>query len=167
MLCIYYSFGCKISDKLGGNKLRSIIIKTIFNKVGTGVDIFPNVYFGNGKKLSIGNHSMIGTESRILLGGKVEIGNDVQLGHRVMILTGNHNFNDSTIPFRKQGSTYKSVKIKDDVWIGANVTIIPGVTIEKGAVIGAGAVVTKNVEAYSIVGGNPAKVIGYRKDDRL
>lgn len=162
MLCIYYSFGCKISDKLGGNRLRSIMIKAIFNRVGTGVDIFPNVYFGKGQKLTIGNNSMIGTESRILLGEKVEIGNDVQLGPRVTILTGNHNFNDRTSLFRKQGSTYKPVKIEDDVWVGANVTIIPGVTIEKGAVIGAGAVVTKDVEAYSIVGGNPAKVIGCR-----
>jgi len=52
--------------------------------------------------------------------------------------------------------------IKNDVWIGANVTIIDGITINNGAVIAAGAVVTKDVPAYSIVGGNPAKVIRYR-----
>jgi virginiamycin A acetyltransferase len=54
------------------------------------------------------------------------------------------------------------IVIKNDVWIGANVTIIDGLTIHNGAVVAAGAVVTKDVPAYSIVGGNPAKVIKYR-----
>ena len=52
--------------------------------------------------------------------------------------------------------------IKNDVWIGANCIILDGITIENGAVIAAGSVVTKNVPAYAIVGGNPAKIIKYR-----
>ena len=54
-------------------------------------------------------------------------------------------------------------KMNDDVWIGANVTILKGVEISKGAVIGAGAVVTKNISKYGVAVGNPAKVIKYRK----
>lgn len=54
------------------------------------------------------------------------------------------------------------VVIGNDVWIGANVVIMPGIHIGDGAIIGAGAVVTKNVEPYAIVGGVPARLIGYR-----
>lgn len=59
------------------------------------------------------------------------------------------------------------VLIEDDVWIGANVIILPGVKISKGSIIGAGSVVTKNVPEYAIVGGNPARVIKYRKTPEL
>ncbi len=52
--------------------------------------------------------------------------------------------------------------IEDDVWIGANVIILPGVHVKKGAVIGAGSIVTKDVPGYAIVAGNPAKIIRYR-----
>lgn len=54
------------------------------------------------------------------------------------------------------------VVIEDDVWCGANVTILKGVTIGRGAVIAAGAVVTKSCPPYSIVGGVPAKILKYR-----
>ena len=56
----------------------------------------------------------------------------------------------------------KPVTIKNDVWIGANTTILGGVTIGKGVIVGAGAVVTKDVPDYTIVGGVPAKEIGFR-----
>jgi maltose O-acetyltransferase len=51
------------------------------------------------------------------------------------------------------------IKVEDNVWIGANATILPGVTIGKNSIVGAGAVVTKDVPENTIVGGNPAKVI--------
>ncbi|WP_442859821.1 DapH/DapD/GlmU-related protein [Anaerobutyricum hallii] len=64
----------------------------------------------------------------------------------------------------KQGYTEnKPVYIEDNVWIGRRVLIMPGVCIGTGSIVAAGAVVTKNVEPYSIVGGNPAKIIKYRK----
>lgn len=162
MLILYYTIGDKISHKIGGNKIRVLLLKYITDSVGNNVDIAQKVYLGNGKNLIIGNNSLIGPESRIVLQDFVYIGNDVQIGPRAMILTGNHNFKNKDIPFRKQGSTSKPVKIDDDVWIGANVTILPGVNVSKGAVIGAGAVVTKDIDSYTVVGGNPAKVIGYR-----
>ena len=60
-------------------------------------------------------------------------------------------------------ATEKPVLIADDVWIGARVIILPGVRIGTGAVIGAGAVVTKDMPDYSVVGGNPARVLKMRK----
>ncbi len=65
---------------------------------------------------------------------------------------------------------YKSVTrtiIEDDVWIGINTIIMSGITVGKGSIVGAGSVVTKNVEPYSIVAGNPAKIIRYRFEDDI
>ena len=62
-----------------------------------------------------------------------------------------------------QGDTaIEPVIIEDDVWLGRNVVIMPGVHIAKGAIVGAGAVVTKDVPAYAVVGGVPAKIIQSR-----
>jgi len=63
-----------------------------------------------------------------------------------------------------QKNKCKEVVIEDDVWIGANVVVSPGVHIKRGAIVGANSVVTKDVDAYSIVGGAPAKFIKYRFD---
>jgi acetyltransferase-like isoleucine patch superfamily enzyme len=61
---------------------------------------------------------------------------------------------------------YDKIYVGDDVWIGARATIMDGVTIHQGAVIAAGAIVTKDVPAYAIVAGTPAKIIRYRFDDK-
>ena len=67
---------------------------------------------------------------------------------------------------REQGmSEIKSVKIEDDVWIGARVCILPGVTIGQGAVIGACTVVSKDVPPYAVVVGNPGVIKKYRKSE--
>lgn len=86
------------------------------------------------------------------------------------LLSGEHNINTiSTFPFKvkifnekKEASSKGNIILKDDVWIGEGAKICSGVTIGQGAIVGAGAVVTKDVEPYSIVGGNPAKLIKYR-----
>ena len=86
------------------------------------------------------------------------------MGPNVTVLTRNHAFSRTDIPMNQQGmSEVRPVTISDDVWIGANVIILPGVCVGRGAIIGAGAVVTKNVPEYAIVAGNPAKIVKYRK----
>lgn len=90
-------------------------------------------------------------------GGEVEIGDNFHSGPECMILTRNHNYdNGSKIPY---DDTYisKKVTIKDNVWFGARVTVIPGVTIGEGAIIQAGSTVTSDIPKGSIAGGHPAK----------
>jgi acetyltransferase-like isoleucine patch superfamily enzyme len=81
----------------------------------------------------------------------------------VMLAGGNHGYFDTTKPMRFQEGTINGVVTGNDVWIGANAVVLDGVTIGDGAVVAAGAVVTKDVEAYAIVAGNPAKVIKHRR----
>lgn len=102
---------------------------------------------------------------------KLEIGNYVSIADNVtFILSGNHYIDTfTTYPFKVLCFDEKveawgkgPIKVGDDVWIGYGATILSGVTIGQGAVIAAGSVVVKDVEPYSVVGGNPAKLIKYR-----
>ena len=86
----------------------------------------------------------------------------MRIGSQINITTNNHVFKDRDLPIMEQGTTYAPVVIEDNVWIGVNVTILPGVTVGKGSVIGAGAVVTKDVEPFTVVGGVPAKKVKER-----
>ena len=95
-------------------------------------------------------------------GGLITIGHDVLIGPNAVFRTSDHVTVDLDRRIRDQGHTSGAIVLEDDVWIGANVTVVGGVRIGRGAVVAAGAVVTKDVEPYSIVGGVPAKLIKRR-----
>jgi acetyltransferase-like isoleucine patch superfamily enzyme len=80
----------------------------------------------------------------------------------VKIWSVNHRIEDVTRPWLLQGSNKKAVVIEDDVWLAANVFVMPGVTIGRSAVVAAGSVVNKSIPAYAIVAGNPGRVVGWR-----
>jgi len=105
----------------------------------------------------IGQRSRIGM-SNVLI-GPITIGNDVILAQNIVMSGLNHGYEDISIPPHNQSVTKKKIILEDEVWIGANSVVLAGVTIGKHAVVAAGSVVTKNVPAYSVVVGNPAKVI--------
>ena len=90
---------------------------------------------------------------------------------RVTIVTGNHKFDIPGMYMQQINDSMKTkeddvdIIIGNDVWIGTRSIILPGVKIGNGVIIGAGAVVTKDVPPYAIVGGNPAKIIKFRKQD--
>jgi acetyltransferase-like isoleucine patch superfamily enzyme len=133
--------------------------------IGSYAIIRPtNLYGGEaGVGLKIGNNSSIGPYSYIGCSGYIEIGDNVMMSPRVSIYSENHNFSESTLPMIEQGVTRSFVKIEDDCWIAANSVILAGVTVGKGSVVAAGSIVTKDVPPYSIVAGNPAKIIKSRK----
>lgn len=117
-----------------------------------------------GSSLKIGNNVGINHYCFIGVRGDIEIGNDVIFGPRVNIFSENHNFDKLDIPIKHQGVTKDKTIIGNDVWIGANVSIMSGVKIGDGCVIAAGAVVTKDLPKHSIAGGVPAKIIKNRKN---
>lgn len=165
-LALYYGITSHIrsSDNPGtlGARLNRVLVPLIFKKCGSGVNIRPHVYFGSGRNISIGDHSMMGQDSIIGSTAEVVIGKDVMMGPEVLIYTSNHGMETGT-PMRLQPLKCAPVHIGNDVWIGARCIILPGVTIGDGAVLAAAAVVTENVPANAIVGGVPARVLRYRR----
>lgn len=110
----------------------------------------------------IGDKTRIGLHCTII--GPVTIGNNVNLAQGIVVTALNHNFTDCTKRIDEQGISTKEVTIGNDVWIGANATILPGVTIGHHCVVAAGSVVTKDVPDYTVVGGVPARVMKRLKE---
>jgi maltose O-acetyltransferase len=144
----------------GTGALRRWLCRGLFREIGRNVNIEHMAYFGRGDELSIGDNSGIGVNC--LCTGPIMIGRDVMMGPDVVLMTSRHEFGDTSRPMRTQGLSCSPVRIEDDVWIGTRAIIMPGVTIQRGAIIGAAAVVTRDVPAYAIVGGIPARVLRYR-----
>lgn len=165
---LYYALASKLPRSYapgggGAALLRRAVAAPMLAHAGRDVNIETGAVFGSGRMVSLGDRSGIGVDADIH--GPVTIGNDVMMGPRCTILTRNHHIEDVTRPMSVQGfGEYQPVVIEDDVWIGANVTIMPGVTVGTGSVLAAGAVVVRDVPPYAIVGGVPAVVLRYRRD---
>ena len=143
-------------------EIRYLIYKNRLKSCGKRVIICNGAKLKVARNISIGSNVRIGENSRLSGIGGIEIGNNVSFGPEVLIWSSNHNYySPETLPFDFK-SKIKSVKIEDNVWIGARACITPGITIGEGAVIAMGAVVTKNVPPCAVVGGNPATIIKYR-----
>jgi len=145
----------------GAQRIRRMCAKLMFDRCGKNVNVDKNARICT--QISIGDNSGIGENCWLMQPG-VTIGNDVMMGPDCIFLTTNHKFDDTTVPMWRQGfEEPKPIQIGNDVWIGAHVVVMGGVKIGDGAIIAAGSVVTHDVEPYSIVGGNPAKLIRKRK----
>lgn len=138
--------------------IRTAYLRNILKiKIGKNTSIHMGCFFA-GSKIRIGDNCVIARhcylDGRI---GQIDIHNNVSIAPEAYILSMSHDINSPTF-----GILIKPVIIEDFVWIASRVMIMPGVCVSKGSVIAAGSVVTKNVDAYSIVAGCPAKRIGER-----
>lgn len=132
-------------------------LKEMFGSVGEDVWIAKTFNCDNGKNIHIGNNFTGNYNLTVLDIRDVYIGDNVMIGPNTLITTVGHPL--STAGRRKHLGVAKPVIIGNDVWIGGNVTVLPGVTIGNNVVIGAGAVVTKDIPDNSVAVGVPAKVI--------
>jgi len=144
--------------------------KKQFKFIGKDVD-YKNMHskFLYPKNISLDHYSKILDYAYFDGVGGISIGQCTIIAPECTIITSNHNYDESKIemlPFNNE-LIIKPVKIEEFCWIGRNVMIMPGVIIGKGSVVAAGSVVTKNVEPYSVVGGNPAKLIKSRDKDKI
>ncbi|MFV0397065.1 MAG: acyltransferase [Bacteroidales bacterium] len=144
-------------------RIRLFCCKRIFKYCGYNVNVERKAFFGKGFDVVIGDNSGIGIEC--IVPSDIIIGDNVLMGPRVVMTGGGttHEFSRTDIPIRLQGRKKNpSIIIGDDVWIGRQSIINQGRVIYKGTIIAAGSVVTRDFPEYSIIGGNPAKLIRKR-----
>lgn len=141
-------------------RLRLLLLRFWLQALGHGCGVQLHCRFLHGPGVGLGERCVI--NQGCLLDGRrfaIRVGNDVSIGPEAAILTLGH---DPRSPdFADRGGP---VFIGNHVWIGYRAIVLPGVTIGEGAVVGAGSVVTRDVPAFAIVAGNPARLIGKRPD---
>lgn len=138
-------------------------VHALFGSAGKGATVLARFSCDNGRNIHVGDDFLANYNVTMLDIAPIRIGNHVMIGPGTSIITVNH-------PLSPQGRRHHlgqatPVIIGDDVWIGANCTILPGVTIGNNVVVAAGAVVTKNVPSNCVVGGVPARIIKTNDDD--
>ncbi|MEG0295991.1 MAG: sugar O-acetyltransferase [Clostridium sp.] len=141
------------------------ILKELLGAVGDGVWVEKPFFCDYGKHISIGENSFINYNCTLLDCNKITIGKNVLIGPGTGIYTASHpiDYKDRLNKITNNEAPYKTyalpVVVGDNVWIGGNVSILPGVIIGDNCVIGAGSVVTKSIPENSVAVGNPCKVI--------
>jgi acetyltransferase-like isoleucine patch superfamily enzyme len=117
----------------------------------------------SGGRIEVGENSLVNSFTMLLGAGSIRIGTDVLIGPHTVITASNHTFSDPDTSIVRQEISKEGIDIHDDVWIGANCTILDGVTLGEGAVVAAGSVVTESVPEYAVVAGAPAKQVKTRE----
>ena len=143
--------------------LKSKALGLMGAQIGRGCTFYPGVWIMTGRNLVVGKHVDFARGVLVTSDGGLTIGDRVLIGYNSSIITRNHEMPADKGRIFGAGHVSKPVVIGDDVWIGANCTILPGVHIGEGAVIAAGSVVSKNVSPFAIWAGTPARKIKMRK----
>ncbi len=158
LLSLLEWLGNDLVSAIPSHTLRNFFYRNIAGiKIGEDSTISMHCTFSTFSNITIKNNTALSQGVFLDGRGTLVIGNNVNIGKNVHIYTAQHDPQSPTFDYIK-----KKVEVKDHVWIASDVIIIPGVTIGEGAVLAAGAVVTKDVQPYTIVGGNPAKFIKKR-----
>jgi acetyltransferase-like isoleucine patch superfamily enzyme len=145
------------------------MIKSLFKKSPNFKFVGKKTLISKGKfyfpeEIYIGDYCYVGPEAYWYGVGGVSIGPGTLIGPQSTIWTANHNYESQTLVPYDEEIIKKKVTIGSVCWLGFGVKICPGINIGDGVVIAMGSVVTKDIPSYSIVGGNPAKIIGQRKN---
>ena len=138
----------------------------------TRLDVFPYNKFEMGKACLVEDFSTINNAvgdvvlgDKVLVGisnviiGPVTMGSNILIAQNVVMSGLNHKYKDVSKPISEQRVVTAEIVIEDDCWIAANCVITAGVTVGKHSIVAAGSLVTKDVPPYSIVGGNPARIL--------
>ncbi|MEE6280416.1 DapH/DapD/GlmU-related protein [Georgenia sp. MJ170] len=150
----------RITGELNGGyqepaRVRELLSRLTGRAVDESVTVFPPFYSDFGKNITLGKRVFINSGCRFQDQGGVVIGDDCLIGHNTVLATLNHDL----APSRRADMHPASIVLGRNVWLGANVTVLPGVTIGDNAVVAAASVVTKDVQENTVVVGSPARVV--------
>lgn len=144
----------KINHTMPYTEEYDALVKELFvDNIGENSRVMPPMTVIRGNNVKIGRNVVVMNNALFMAAGGITIEDDVLVAANAQLISNNHDLHDHAV------LTCKPVLLKRNCWIGTGATILPGVTVGENAVIGAGAVVTKDVEANTVVGGNPARVI--------
>lgn len=130
---------------------RALVLRLFGAKIGKGAIIYASVRIWAPWNLEVGDFSVIGPQVDCYNQGKITIGNQTNISQKSYLCASSHDFTVSNFPL-----ILCPIIIKDQVWIAADAFVGPNVCVGDGAVVGARAAVFKNVDAWTVVGGNPA-----------
>lgn len=152
-----------VEGRRGLRRIKMRALRDMFEGYGSNFRFDPDGIYSH-ENITVGDNVSLGLGCTILAAqSKILLGSDVMLGPNVTIVGGGHNISVIGRPMakvhEKSGNEDLGVVIEDDVWIGAGAMVLRGVTVSRGAIIAAGSMVTKSPPPYSIVGGNPARVV--------
>lgn len=144
-----------------GRLVRSVCYRPFVASAGA-LDVESHTHIRMPWRLTCGRQVSIGRGCQLTCTETITLGDDVLLGPGVLLVSNNHEWADPDRHIRDQGLRGAPITVGDDVWIAANVVVLPGVTIGHGAVVAAGAVVREDVPANAVVAGVPARVVSWR-----
>ncbi len=137
--------------------LKRALLRMFGAKIGKGLVVKNGVNVKFPWKLTVGDNCWLGENCWIDNLDRVTLGDNVCISQGATLLTGNHDYSRSNMPYRNA-----PIVVEDGAWIGAQSTVCPGVTVQRGAVLTVGSVATKDLEAHGIYQGNPARKIRER-----
>jgi acetyltransferase-like isoleucine patch superfamily enzyme len=137
-------------------QIRELFSQLIGKKVDSSFLLIPPFYTAGGNEIRVGRNVFVNQNCTFYDLGGLDIGDDVMISPNVNLITASHPLDPST---RRAVTIGKPIVIGRNVWIAAGATIIGGVTVGENSVVAAGSVVTKDVPANTLVGGNPARII--------
>lgn len=150
-----------------GMTLRRLFYRPFFKSFGKNIQIRDGVTIKYPSEIELGNNIKIGQNCFFVGKGGLKIGNNNLIGAGTKIITSNHNFEDIEKPISNQGLSFEPILIEEDVWFGFDVKVLGGSEIKKGCIVGTNSVVNhKKFEAYSVIGGTPAKLIRKRNNNK-
>lgn len=148
---------------LFGDMVRARFVAKRARRAGEGLTVMAGCRFRSIDCLEVGSNVSIGFENFFQARGGLVIGDNVATAPGVKIWSVNHRYDDPYQPVLDQGHDIKPVRIGNNVFIAANAFLLPGTVLGDGCVVSAGAIVGgKEYPPYSIIAGNPARIIGYR-----